>query len=141
MLFDFKKFREFQRLLLKATKVTARIPATAKVASKPGVVVVVVDLVVVVGSVAGVELVVVVVDLASVPGAELVTVVVDLVASEPGVVLVVATVVDLVASSAILNAISIIMAMSMVTNIFFILRPHSIIISGTRILNSKLCKL
>ena len=44
-------------------KVTARRPATAKVASKPGVVVVVVDLVVLVGSVAGVTLVVVVVDL------------------------------------------------------------------------------
>ena len=53
-------------------KVTASIPATAKAASKPGVVVVVVDLLVVVGSVAGVELVVVVVDLASLPGAELV---------------------------------------------------------------------
>jgi hypothetical protein len=100
-------------------KVTARIPATAKVASKPGVVVVVVDLLVVVGSVAGVELVVVVVDLASVPGAELVMVVVDFVASEPGVVLVVATVVDFV-SSATPSAISIIVAISISNNIFFI---------------------
>jgi hypothetical protein len=91
--------------------------------------------------VAGVELVVVVVDLASVPGAELVTVVVDLAASEPGVVLVVATVVDLVASSAILSAISIIVAISIATNIFFISKPHSIMISNTRILNSKLCEL
>jgi hypothetical protein len=64
-------------------KVTARIPATAKVASKPGVVlVVVVDLVVLVGSVAGVVLVVVVVDLAaSGLGVVLVAVVVDLVTS------------------------------------------------------------
>ena len=46
-------------------KVTASSPATAKVASKPGVVVVVVDSVVVVGAVAGVELVVVVVDFSS----------------------------------------------------------------------------
>jgi len=104
--------------------VTASSPATAKAASKPGVVVVVVDLLVVVGSVAGVELVVVVVDLASLPGAELVTVVVDLVASEPGVVLVVATVVDFV-SSATLRAISIIVAISTAINIFFILKPHS----------------
>ena len=59
---------------------------------------VVVDSVVVVGSEAGVVLVVVVVDLVSSgPAAELV-VVVDLVASAPGVVLVVATVVDLVSS-------------------------------------------
>jgi len=63
------------------------------------VLVVVVDSVVVVGSVAGVVLVVVVVDLVSSgPAAELVVVVVDLVASAPGVVLVVATVVDLVSS-------------------------------------------
>jgi len=61
-------------------KVTAKIPAIAKVASKPGVVlVVVVDLAVLVGSVAGVVLVEVVVDwVASGPGA-LVVVVVDLV--------------------------------------------------------------
>ena len=105
-------------------KVTARIPTTAKVASKPGVelVVVVVDLVVLVGSVAGVVLVVVVVDLvASGPGTELVVVVVDLVASEPGIVLVV--VVDLVTSSAALRASSIIVAISMATNIFFISKP------------------
>ena len=50
--------------------------------------VVVVDLVVVVGSEDGVDLVVVVVELVSVPGSKLVTIVVDLVASEPGVVLV-----------------------------------------------------
>jgi hypothetical protein len=43
--------------------VTARIPAIIKVASNSGVVVVVVGLVVLVGSVAGVELVIVVVDL------------------------------------------------------------------------------
>ena len=43
--------------------VTARIPAIAKVASKSGVVVVVVDLVVLVGSAAGFELIVVIVDL------------------------------------------------------------------------------
>ena len=68
---------------------------------------------------AGVELVVVVVDLvASGPGVELVVVVVDLVASEPGVVLVV--LVDLVTSSAALRASSIIVAISMATNIFFI---------------------
>jgi hypothetical protein len=106
-------------------KVTARIPATAKVASKPGVVVVVVDLLVVVGSVAGVELVVVVV---------------DFVASEPGVVLVVATVVDFV-SSATLRAISIIVAISMAINIFFISKPRSVVNSNSQILNSKLCKL
>ena len=106
-------------------KVTARIPATAKVASKPGVelVVVVVDLVVLVGSVAGVVLVVVVVDLvASGPGAELVVVVVDLVAAGLGVVLVV-VVVDLVASSATLRASSIIVAISRATNIFFMSKP------------------
>ena len=72
-------------------KVTAKIPATAKVASKPGVVlIVVVDLVVLVGSVAGVVLVVVVVDsVASWSGAdELLVVAVDLAASGLGVVLV-----------------------------------------------------
>ena len=79
-------------------KATARSPIRPKVASKPGVEVAVdVDLLVVVGSVAGVELVVVVVDLAAVAGAELVTVVVDLVTSGLGVVLV-AVVVDLVTS-------------------------------------------
>jgi len=105
-------------------KATARIPTAAKAASKPGVlVVVVVDLVVLVGSVAGVVLVVVVVDLlASGPGAELVVVIVDLVASEPGVVLVV-VVVDLVTSSATLRASSIIAAISMANNIFFISKP------------------
>ena len=62
--------------------VTARIPAIAKVASKSGVVVVVVGLVVLVGSVAGAVLVVVVVDLvASGLGFELVAVAVDLVTS------------------------------------------------------------
>jgi len=100
-------------------KATARIPTAAKAASKPGVlVVVVVDLVVLVGSVAGVVLVVVVVDfVASGPGVELVVVVVDLVASEPGVVVVV---VDLVTSAARPKASSIIVAISMATNIFFI---------------------
>ncbi len=104
--------------------VTARIPITAKVASKPGVeLVVVVDLVVLVGSVAGVVLVVVVVDLAaSGPGAELVVVVVDLVAAGLGVVLAV-VVVDLVASSATLRASSIIAAISRATNIFFMSKP------------------
>jgi hypothetical protein len=79
--------------------VTARSPTIANVASKPGVLlVVVVDLVVLVDPVAGVVLVVVVVDLAeSGPGAELVAAVVDLAASEPGVEPV-AIVVDLVAS-------------------------------------------
>ncbi len=100
-------------------KVTARIPATAKVASKPGVEVVVdVDLVVVGGSELGV--VVVVVDLvASEPG--VVVVVVDLVTSGEGVVVVL--VVDLVTSSAALrarNAVSIIVAISIINNIFFI---------------------
>jgi len=85
--------------------------------------VVVVDLVVVAGSVVGVVLVVVVVDLtASGPGAELVVVVVDLVVSGLGVVLVV-VVVDLVSSSAALRASSIIVAMSRATNIFFISKP------------------
>jgi hypothetical protein len=74
--------------------------------------------------VAGVELVVVVVDLvASAPGAEAVVVVVDLVTSELGVVLV-AVVVDLVTSSAEPRASSsIIVAISMATNIFFISEP------------------
>lgn len=64
-------------------KVTARSPATAKVVSKPGVVVVVVvDLVVLVGLEEGVLLVVVVVDLvASGLGVVPVAVVVDLVTS------------------------------------------------------------
>ena len=107
-------------------KATARIPATAKVASKPGVVVVVVvDLVVLLGSEEGVIFVVVVVDLvASGPRVVLVVVVVDLVASGLGVVLVV-VVVDLVTSSAVaeLRASSIIVAISMATNIFFISKP------------------
>ena len=108
-------------LLLRAKKATARIPVSAKIASKPGVAVVVdVFVVLVVGSVAGVELVVVVVDLvASGPGVELVEVVVDLVASAPGVVLVV--LVDLVTSSAEPRASSsTIVAISIATNIFFI---------------------
>jgi hypothetical protein len=80
-------------------KVTARSPTMANVASKPGVLlVVVVDLVVLADSVAGVVLVVVVVDLAeSGPEAELVVAVVDLAASESGVEPV-AIVVDLVTS-------------------------------------------
>jgi hypothetical protein len=83
---------------------------------------VVVDLVVLVGWVAGVELVVVVVDLvASGPGVELVVVVVDLIASEPGIELVV--LVDLVTSSAALSANSIIVAISIATNILFMLKP------------------
>jgi len=72
--------------------------------------------------VAGVELVVVVVDLvASGPGVELVVVVVDLVASEPGVAVVVF--VDLVTSAAALRTSSIIVAISVATNIFFISKP------------------
>jgi hypothetical protein len=102
-----------------AMKVTASSPAMVKVASKPGVEVVVdVDLVVLVGSELGV--VVVVVDLvASEPG--VVVVVVDSVTSGAGVVVVL--VVDLVTSSAALrarNAVSIIVAISMSNNIFFI---------------------
>jgi hypothetical protein len=100
-------------------KVTAKSPASAKVASKPGVVlVVVVDLVVLVGSVEGVVFVSVVVDLVASGPEVVLVVVVDLVTSGPGVVLVV--VVDLVTSSAALRASSIIVAMSMATNIFFI---------------------
>jgi hypothetical protein len=73
--------------------------------------------------VAGVALVVVVVDLvASGPGFMLVVVVVDLVASDPGVVLV-AVVVDSVTSAAVPRASSIMVAMSMATNIFFISKP------------------
>lgn len=66
--------------------VTARSPATANAASKPGVLpVVVVDLVVLAASVAGVDLVVVVVDLvASGLVVALVVVGVDLVAPGPG---------------------------------------------------------
>ena len=81
-------------------KVTARIPATAKVASKPGVVLVAVAVVVLVGSVAGVVLVVVV-DLLVLVGSVAVVVrvlVVDLVASGLGFELV-AVVVDLVTSA------------------------------------------
>ena len=60
-------------------KVTARIPAPAKIASKPGVVlVVVVDLVVLVGSVEEVVFVTVVVDLTA-SGPDVVLMVVDLV--------------------------------------------------------------
>lgn len=109
----------FYSLLLRANKATARIPATAKGASKPGVEVVVdVDLVVVVGSELGDE--VVVVDLVA-PEPGVVVVVVDLVTSGPGVVLVL--VVDLVTSSAVLrarNATRIIVAISTNINIFFI---------------------
>jgi hypothetical protein len=105
-------------------KVTPRRPTTAKVASKPGVeVVVVVDLVVFVGSTAGVVLVVVVVDLlASGPGFMLVVVVLDLTASDPGVELV-SVVVDLVTSAAVPRASIIIVAISAATNIFFISKP------------------
>jgi hypothetical protein len=81
-------------------KVTARSPATANAASKPGVsLVVVVDLVALAASVAGVDLVVVVVDLAA-SGlvVALVVVAVDLVASGLGED-VVAVAVDSVASS------------------------------------------
>jgi len=81
-------------------KVTARSPAKANAASKPEVLlVVVVDLVVLAGVVAGVVLVAVVVDLAaSGSGAELVVVAVDLAAPVPGVELV-AVAVDSVTSS------------------------------------------
>jgi hypothetical protein len=93
-------------------------------------VVVVVDLVVLVGSVAGVLLVVVVVDfVASGPGVELVIVVVDFVASELGVVVVV---VDLVTSAATPKANSIIVAISMATNIFFISKPPFLIAIESR---------
>ena len=102
-------------------KATARIPTTAKVASNPGVDVVVVDLVVLVGSGLGVVLVVVAVVLvASEPGAVVVWVVVDFVTSGLGVVVVV---VDLVSSAAVLrarNPVSIIVAISMTANIFLI---------------------
>ena len=82
--------------------------------------VVVVDLVVFVGTVAGVELVVVVVDwVALEPRAEAVVVVVDLVTSGLGFVLI-AVVVDLVTSAATPKASSTIVAISMATNIFFI---------------------
>jgi hypothetical protein len=65
-------------------KATARIPTSANGASNPGVVVVVVDLVVLVGSGLGVVLVVVAVVLvASEPGVVLVVFVVDLVTSGP----------------------------------------------------------
>ena len=98
-------------------KATARIPTSANGASNPGVDVVVVDLVVLAGSVLGVVLVVVAVVLvASAPGAVVVWVVVDFVTSGLGVVVVV----DLVTSSAALRASSIIVAISMATNIFFI---------------------
>jgi hypothetical protein len=88
------------RLLLRATKVTASNPTIAKIASKPGVVLVeVVDLIVLAGSEAGVELVVVVVDFSSSwSGTALVVVAVDLAVSGLEVVLV-AVVVDLVASA------------------------------------------
>jgi hypothetical protein len=89
--------------------------------------------------VAGVELVVVVVDLvASGPGVELVEVVVDLVASEPGVVLVV--LVDLVTSSAEPRASSsTIVAISIATNIFFISKPLSFVISILLISMNHVC--
>ena len=91
------------------------------------------------GSVAGVELVVVVVDLvASGPGVELVEVVVDLVASEPGVVLVV--LVDLVTSSAEPRASSsTIVAISIATNIFFISNLFSLVISILVISMNRVC--
>ena len=85
--------------------------------------VVVVDFVVLEGSVAVVVLVVVMVDLVSEPGAELVVVVVDSVTPGLGVVLVVVEL-DLVTSSAVLKASSIIVAISMATNIFFISKPQ-----------------
>jgi hypothetical protein len=76
------------------------------------VLVVVVDLVVFVGSVAGVELVLVVVDwVALEPRAEAVVVVVDL-----------------VTSAAELRASSIIVTISMATNIFFISKPLSLVV-------------
>ena len=82
--------------------------------------VVVVDLVVFVGSIAGVELVVVVVDWVTLePRAEAVVVVVDLVTSGLGFVLV-TVVVDLVTSAATPKASSIIVAIRMATNLFFI---------------------
>ena len=75
----------------------------------------------------------VVVDLvASGPGAELVVVVVDFVTSGLGVVLVV-VVVDLVSSAAALRAISIIVAISMATNIFFIQNLFSRVISMNQV--------
>jgi hypothetical protein len=78
---------------------------------------------VLVGSTAGVALVVVVVDLlASGPGFMLVVVVLDLTASDPGVELF-SVVVDLVTSAAAPRASSIIVAISMATNIFFISKP------------------
>jgi hypothetical protein len=80
--------------------------------------------------VAGVVLVVVVVDfVASGPGVTLDVVVVDFVASEPGVVLVVATVVDLVSSTAALRVSSIIAAISIATNIFFISNLLNLVIA------------
>jgi predicted branched-subunit amino acid permease len=90
--------------------------------------------------VAGVELVVVVVDLvASGPGAELVVVVLDLVTSGLGFVLV-AVVVDLVTSSAEPRASSsIIVAISIATNIFFISKPLSFVISILLISMNHVC--
>jgi hypothetical protein len=88
------------RLLLRDTKVTASNPTIANIASKPGVVLVeVVDLIVLAGPEAGVELVIVVVDFSSSwSGAALVVVAVDSAVSGVGLVLV-ASVVDLVASA------------------------------------------
>jgi hypothetical protein len=97
--------------------------------------VVVVDLVVFVGSVAGVELVVVVVDLVAF-GLRYELVVVDLVTSGLGFVLV-AVVVDLVTSSAALRASSIIVAIRMATNIFFISKPLSLVICMNHVCTPK----
>jgi hypothetical protein len=97
-----------------------------KAASEAGVVVVVVvDFVVLAGSEEGVVLLVaVVVDLAaSGTGVVMfVVAVIDLVALEPGVMLVL-VVIDLFTFAAVLRASSIIMAISMTTNIFFISKP------------------
>ena len=104
-------------------KATARIPISANGASNPGVVVVVVDLVVLVGSGLGVVLVVVAVVLVSETGVVLVVFVVDLVTSGPGVVVVVVDLVTSAAAPRARNAVSIIVAISVATNIFFISKP------------------
>ena len=99
-------------------KATARIPISANGASNPGVEVVVVDLVVLAGSVLGVVLVVVAVVLVSETGVVLVVFVVDLVTSGPGIVVVVVDLVTFAAEPRARNAVSIIMAISMTANIF-----------------------
>jgi hypothetical protein len=104
-------------------KATARIPISANGASNPGVVVVVVDLVVLVGSGLGVVLVVVAVVLVSETGVVLVVFVVDLVTSGPGVVVFVVDLVTSAAAPRARNAVSIIVAISVATNIFFISKP------------------